>query len=495
MILALTAILLAAVLAVSGAAKLLDLRGSAASLRGFGTPERLVPALSLALPLAELAIAAALVPVATGRAAAGVATLLFCSFAIVIAVTLLRGRRPDCGCFGRLHSAPIGLGTFSRMVGLAGVAAVLAWRGTGAGVGVLDEPAAWLAAVTGGQSVLLVAVLRRHGRTLSRLDELEATPDAVQLARGSSAPDFTLPDLDGRPVSLSDLRVDGRPTLLVFAHPGCGPCTALLPDIARWQTEHRRRVTVALITQGGAEPNRSHTEEHLLDLVLLQEESEVAEAYGVQGTPGAVVVDRDGLVDGPLQYGAEGVETLLARALELSPAPRRRVAALVAAAATSAVAATPALAARDDDEDDAIAQLKRILKARDPALRRATNRVAAKTTSLFGAPRSAAVKFELTAAIALAKKEIRWTIEELDAVPVPDYRPGEKGARIAKSDAISSFSLLDLVLAQYVKALKTRSLSERKRLDAEIVRLTIEAEKKRRLASKRMGCTKKLEEC
>ena len=146
----------------------------------------------------ELGIAAALVPVATGRAAAVAAAGLFCGFAVVIAVTLLRGRRPDCGCFGRLHSAPIGVSTLARAAGLAAIAAFIAVNGTVDGVSVLaGQPAAWLAALTGGQSILLVAVLRRHGRTLAQLDELEADPGEVQLTRGKPAPEFTLPDLTG----------------------------------------------------------------------------------------------------------------------------------------------------------------------------------------------------------------------------------------------------------------------------------------------------------
>lgn len=494
MILPLLALLLAAVLAVSGTAKLLDLRGSAASLRGFGVPERLVPPLATGLPLAELAIAATLLPVPTGRAAAAAAAVLFCGFALAVAVTLLRGRRPDCGCFGRLHSTPIGVGTLARATSLAGVAGLLAWYGTGSGVGVLDDPVAWLALTTGGQSVLLVAVLRRHGRVLAELDE-PGGEAPVELVAGSPAPEFTLPDLAGDPVSLTELRGAGLPTLIVFGNPGCGACTALLPQLGQWQREHRARLTVALVTQGDADVNRAEAGEHGLELVLLQREGEVGDAYGIQATPAAVLVDRDGRVDGPIEYGADGVEAVLERALALSPAAQPRTAALAAAVVAATAAAAPAVAASADEEDVAIAELKRILKARDPGLRREAKRVAAKTQRLFDAPRSAAVKFELTAAIALAKKEIRWTIDELGAVPVPDYRPGERGARIAKSRSISYLSYLDRVLDLYAKGLKARTVRELQRLDNEVYRLSIEMEKNRRAAAKLLGCSKKLEEC
>jgi len=126
MLLALLALSLATVLAVSGAAKLLDLPASALTLRGFGVPEPLRRATALGLALVELAIAAALVPAATARAAAVAAAGLFAAFAIVVAATLVRGRRPDCGCFGRLHSRPLSGITLARTAAFAATAGVVA---------------------------------------------------------------------------------------------------------------------------------------------------------------------------------------------------------------------------------------------------------------------------------------------------------------------------------------------------------------------------------
>jgi peroxiredoxin len=482
-------LLLTVVLAASGTAKLLDLRGSAATLRGFGIPERLLNPGAVGLPLAELAIAALLIPAPTSRAGAVAAAVLFSAFALAIATSLLRGRRPDCGCFGRLHSAPIGLSTLARAGGLAALAGLLAVEGGGAGGAVVAEPVAWLAALTGGQSILLVAVLRRHGRALARLDGLHPAPDRVELAAGSEAPDFTLTDLDGDAVSLVDLRSRNRPTVLVFSHPGCGACTALLPEVGRWQREHASRLTVALVSEGDRELVRADAAEHGLGLVLPQEGHEVTDAYGANGTPAAVLVDAGGRVVEPLRYGADGVRAVLGHALDHA----RRAGGLVAAAA--AVGAAPALAAPVDDEDDAIRELARILRAHDPALRRETNRLAAATRRLFAQPQTSSVRFELLSAIALVRKELRWTKEEVDAVPVPDYRPGEKGARIGKSHAAAHLAYLSLVLDHYASAAKAKSFAAAARHFDEVRRLTVEAEKRRRLAAKKLGCTRTLEEC
>src|SRR5271165_4358480 len=50
------------------------------------------------------------------------------------------------------------------------------------------------------------------------------------LSQGTTAPVFKLPSIDGGEVSLETYR--GRRLLLVFSDPKCGPCRALMPELA-----------------------------------------------------------------------------------------------------------------------------------------------------------------------------------------------------------------------------------------------------------------------
>ena len=61
----LSRLLLALVFAVAGAAKLIDRPGSRQAIVAFGVPAAFAPALGILLPLAELAVAATLIPTAT----------------------------------------------------------------------------------------------------------------------------------------------------------------------------------------------------------------------------------------------------------------------------------------------------------------------------------------------------------------------------------------------------------------------------------------------
>src|SRR5438132_853184 len=95
---------LAGIFAVAGLAKLADLKGSRRAMRDFGVPARLATPAGLLLPLAELAAAAALVPVESAWAGALAALALLVLFVGGIGLSLARGRHPDCHCFGQLST-------------------------------------------------------------------------------------------------------------------------------------------------------------------------------------------------------------------------------------------------------------------------------------------------------------------------------------------------------------------------------------------------------
>jgi uncharacterized membrane protein YphA (DoxX/SURF4 family) len=93
-------LLLAAVFAVAGVAKLADRPGSGQAMRAFGVPARLAAPLGTILPLVELSIALALIPTASAWWGALGALALLLLFIAGIAVSLAHGQHPDCHCFG-----------------------------------------------------------------------------------------------------------------------------------------------------------------------------------------------------------------------------------------------------------------------------------------------------------------------------------------------------------------------------------------------------------
>jgi peroxiredoxin len=336
-------LLLAAVFVVAGVAKLADREGSRRAVADFGVPSALAAPLGILLPLAELAVAAALIPTSTAFWGAVGALVLLLLFVAGIGANLARGRRPDCHCFGQLHSSPAGWSTLARNGVLAAIAALLVWRGLEGEVG--PSVIGWIGALStaqllvlaGGTVVLallavqwffLFGVLRQNGRLLARLNAVEERLAAAGLAPsengahrtsglavGSPAPAFALQDLDGEEVTLDGLRARGKPVMLMFTDPSCEPCMDLLPDVGRWQQQYAGKLTIALVGRGSVEENSAEASEHGVENVLLQEDWEVADAYEIDATPGAVVVSPEGIIGSPVAQGPDEVEALFAQAV------------------------------------------------------------------------------------------------------------------------------------------------------------------------------------
>jgi len=336
-------LLLAAVFVVAGVAKLADREGSRRAVADFGVPVALAAPLGILLPLAELAVAATLIPTSTAFWGAVGALVLVLLFVAGIGANLARGRRPDCHCFGQLHSSPAGWSTLARNGVLAAVAALVVWRGLEGEVG--PSVIAWIGALStvqllilaGGPVVLallavqwffLFGVLRQNGRLLARLTAVEERLAAAGLAPsengahrtsglpiGSPAPAFALQDLGGEEVTLDGLRARGKPVMLMFTDPSCEPCMELLPDVGRWQQQYAGKLTIALVGRGTIAENSAEASEHGVENVLLQEDWEVADAYEVDATPGAVVVSPEGIIGSPVAQGPDEVEALLAQAV------------------------------------------------------------------------------------------------------------------------------------------------------------------------------------
>lgn len=305
---------LAGVFAVAAAGKLADRRGTREAVAGFGAPPALVGPIAVALPIAELAVAAALLVPATAWAGAVGAIVLLAIFSVAITANLARGRRPDCHCFGQVRSQPVGAQTLARNGALAlGAGLIVALGATDPGPSAVawavSTPAVALAVGLAIGVTVAVAVafaaLRRHGRSLRRVDELEAAlreaglevpepEEPPKLPIGSDAPAF--PGMD-------ELLRARRPLLLIFTSPGCGPCRTLAPKLERWREDHAELVGVTELSY--------------------EDDPGLAEAFGVEGTPAAIVLGAAGTVESRVAHGPERIEALFDETLlaALPPPP------------------------------------------------------------------------------------------------------------------------------------------------------------------------------
>lgn len=171
------------------------------------------------------------------------------------------------------------------------------------------------------QAWFLMYLLRQHGRALLRMDALEAriASSSGQMI-GSPAPFFELPAADGGTVALSSLLREANPTLLIFSDPDCGPCGALVPAIAEWQRMHGDRLPLAVVTRD-LKRAQDLVAEHGLSSVLIQQDREVALAYGVVATPSAILIGPDGSIASAPAAGADAIHDLVRAALRNGARP------------------------------------------------------------------------------------------------------------------------------------------------------------------------------
>lgn len=321
---------LAIIFAVAGVAKLFDLRGTRQVVYDFGVPLRLMRPVALLLPLAEIAVAAALIIHPTNRWGAAAALTLLLLFLAGVANALRQGKDVDCGCFGRVYSATASTLTLVRNAVLAAFAlVVLVQGGPPIDDWVAGRTAAELAAILLGVAAValtVTAVLMRRSlsRTRERLDESEreladaraavmAKPDGLPV--GVIAPSFSLPDSRGGTTTLASLLARGRPVVMAFTSPTCGPSNKTIPHLARWQTALAERVTLAIIAGGTREANDYRWKGHEDTLLLFDGDEAVADAFNILATPVAVAIHPDGRVAGVAFGGLNGVEVVIRLAL------------------------------------------------------------------------------------------------------------------------------------------------------------------------------------
>jgi len=322
-------IALAGVFLVAALTKVADLTRTREAFTGLGVPRAVVPAAAILVPLAELAVAIALIPSATAASAAVAALVLLAAFTALVAVAVARGTEAECHCFGNVSSRPVGPGTLVRNVALLAMAGFVAAGGAG------TSATAWVADLTTTEAVLasvcfvlalgvafnaafLFQLFRQNGRIWAELDALgssggQAGPPAVSI--GEPAPPLAALDLAGRPVDLGDL-LDRLPIpatrlMLVFASADCPACDPLLPEVGTRQRDEDAELQLALIALGSHDDVAAKCSEHGIESAMVIEDVEAPRPYGINGFPGAVIVDLDARVASRPAVGRVAVEELL----------------------------------------------------------------------------------------------------------------------------------------------------------------------------------------
>ena len=131
------------------------------------------------------------------------------------------------------------------------------------------------------------------------LEILSNRHDGRSALLGKAAPDFSLPSLEGRTVSLADFR--GRNVVVTYWASWCGPCRLELPMLRTlYQCNHKDGVDFEILAISLDDTREAAamgaTELKMPFPVLLDPGSKIAERYKVDAIPALFVIDKQGIV-------------------------------------------------------------------------------------------------------------------------------------------------------------------------------------------------------
>ena len=124
-----------------------------------------------------------------------------------------------------------------------------------------------------------------------------ANPALDTLIAGDQAHAFTLPDLNGNDVSLSEYA--GQPVVINFWATWCAPCRIEMPELQNAYNTYKDQNLMILAVN--AQEDEQHVREFFDDLgltfkPLLDSDGKVGRAYGAFGLPSTYFVDGSGEV-------------------------------------------------------------------------------------------------------------------------------------------------------------------------------------------------------
>lgn len=112
------------------------------------------------------------------------------------------------------------------------------------------------------------------------------------------APDFTLTDIEGVEISLSDYR--GKVVLLDFFSTWCGTCIAEMPHLKSLNEEFGEDLVLISISVtpdfDSVEKLQEFKQEQEIDWIIVRDTIGINDEYSVQYLPTLIIIDQDGYI-------------------------------------------------------------------------------------------------------------------------------------------------------------------------------------------------------
>lgn len=311
---------LAAVLILSGIAKLRDRESTLSVVTELRLPGFLRHGyFAWSLPVGEILLAVLLLSPWRGafEAAAVLSSALFLGYWVVIARAMTFDPRPNCGCFGRIGDQSVSGKTLLRNSLLLVLSALTLWLafsgGTVFSVITHGSEGPWWIALSALLLALTALIVSRSGQEQAaaafvpqRPASEEPDPEDADYAR-DPIPTALLLSEDGGVQTLRELAA-ARPQLLVAFNCVCKPSHVAAGKVAEWG-ERIPEVDVRILSTVPHKPLRRSIP--TAEGVLYDHESLAWNALGLTSSPSAVLLGADGYLAGGPVEGLEEMESFV----------------------------------------------------------------------------------------------------------------------------------------------------------------------------------------
>jgi thiol-disulfide isomerase/thioredoxin len=133
-----------------------------------------------------------------------------------------------------------------------------------------------------------------------KFDENPKQIEGKKLAGGQRVPDFDLPSLAGKNISLSSLA--GKPAFLVFSEIGCPPCMQSIPAINDIMKKYHGISFIAIYPRDKKEFLEKMAKSKNIKYDILYNSSQTGKDYYINGYPSFFLIDSQG----KLTYSSTG---------------------------------------------------------------------------------------------------------------------------------------------------------------------------------------------